>query len=72
GNPGWVGSWTLLWKDYARARRHGLLLHETLGPLDSQGPVSGSVAKILPMSERVLTIFSETFDERFQVAPFSG
>ncbi len=33
---------------------------------------SGSVAKILPMSERELTIFSETFDERFQVAPFSG
>ncbi|WP_273773270.1 hypothetical protein [Brucella intermedia] len=32
----------------------------------------GSVAKILPMSERVLTIFSETFDERFQMAPFSG
>ncbi|WP_210251275.1 hypothetical protein [Brucella anthropi] len=32
----------------------------------------GSVVKILPISERVLTIFSETFDQRFQVAPFSG
>ncbi|WP_210162326.1 hypothetical protein, partial [Pseudochrobactrum sp. AO18b] len=30
--------------------------------------IHGSVAKILPMSERMLTIFSETFDERFQVA----
>lgn len=42
---------------------------ETLG---AGYALNGSVAKILSMSERVLTIFSETFDERLQVAPFSG
>lgn len=32
----------------------------------------GSVAKIPLMSERAPKIFSETIDERFQVASFSG
>ena len=33
---------------------------------------TGSVAKDRLKAEIALTIFSETFDERFQVAAFSG
>jgi hypothetical protein len=34
------------------------------------GKVKGSVARIALMSEGASKIFSETFNERFQVAPF--
>ncbi|KRD72154.1 2'-5' RNA ligase family protein [Ensifer sp. Root278] len=43
-----------------------------LGGQDMQGWQPGSVAKIPLMSERTPKICSETIDERFQVAPFSG
>jgi hypothetical protein len=36
------------------------------------GERQDSVAKNRLKAERALTIFSETFDGRFQVAPFSG
>jgi hypothetical protein len=38
----------------------------------AEGEHKGSVAKIPMLSEKALAIFSETFAERFQVAPFSG
>jgi fructoselysine-6-P-deglycase FrlB-like protein len=39
-------------------------------PLYREAGIEGSVAKIALMSKRGPKIFSETFNERFQVAPF--